>query len=74
MDRSWRSKTAWMFRPYGWRSGDVIAQIQHIDLPPDVQRSNLAIGLYRPDTNARLPVTVDGQPIGDQVLLSEVQP
>jgi hypothetical protein len=58
----------------GWRSGDVIVQIQHIDLPPDVQHSTLAIGLYRPDTNSRLPVTLDGQPTGDQVLLSEVQP
>ncbi|NTU63500.1 MAG: hypothetical protein HGB05_08865 [Chloroflexi bacterium] len=59
---------------YGWRSGDVIAQIHHIDLPPAVQLSNIAIGLYNPDSNTRLPVTVEGQPRGDRLMVGEVQP
>jgi hypothetical protein len=59
---------------YGWRRGDVIAQLQHIDLPPDVGAPEIAIGLYNPVTSERLPVTVNGQPAGDYLLLREVQP
>ena len=59
---------------YGWRSGDIIAQIQHIDLPPDLPAIEIAIGLYNPATGERLPVTVNGQPAGDRLLLREVQP
>ena len=56
---------------YGWRSGDVIAQVQHIDLPPDLEKGAVAIGLYNPDTNTRLPVTVDGQTT-NRLLLTEL--
>jgi hypothetical protein len=59
---------------YGWHSGDVIAQIHHVDLPAGIQAFQIAIGLYNPATSERLPVTVDGQPASDHLLLREVQP
>ena len=59
---------------YGWRSGDVIAQVHHIALPPDIQSPEIAIGLYNPATNVRLPVTVEEKSAGDRLLLSEVRP
>jgi hypothetical protein len=59
---------------FGWRAGDVIAQVHRINLPAAAQYSNIAVGLYDPDSNARLPVTVAGQPGGDRLLLSERQP
>ena len=60
--------------PFGWRSGDVIMQVHHIDLPSAAPYSRIAVGLYNPDSNMRLPVTVAGQPGGDRLLLSEAQP
>ncbi len=60
--------------PYGWRQGDVIVQVHHIDLPAAASYSNIALGLYNPDTNMRLPVTVAGQPVGDRLLLSGARP
>jgi hypothetical protein len=59
---------------YGWRAGDAIAQIQHIELPSDLSTAEIAIGLYNPATNERLPIMVDGQLIGDRLLLREAQP
>jgi hypothetical protein len=56
---------------YGWRTGDVIAQVHHIDLPPDLRKGALTIGLYNPDTNARLPVTINGETT-DRLLLAEL--
>jgi hypothetical protein len=52
----------------------VIAQIYHIDLLSKVEGSEIAIGLYNPASNIRLPVTVAGQPAGDRLLLRKVQP
>jgi hypothetical protein len=59
---------------YSWHSGDVIAQVHQIDLPPDIERSEIAIGLYNPASNTRLPVTVSGQLRGNRLILSKVQP
>ena len=56
---------------FGWRGGDVIAQVHHIALPSDLETGALAIGLYNPDTNSRLPVTVNGK-ITDRLLLTEL--
>ncbi len=56
---------------YGWRSGDVIAQIHHIELPPEVESPEIAVGLYNPDTNTRLPVTVNGE-ITDRLVLTQL--
>lgn len=41
--------------PGFWRAGDVIAQVHYLPLP-DLSRVEIAIGLYNPDTGARLPV------------------
>jgi hypothetical protein len=59
---------------YGWRSGDVIAQVHHIELLPDLLADEIAIGLYNPATSARLPVVLEGRPAGDRLVLREVQP
>jgi hypothetical protein len=56
---------------YGWRGGDVIAQIHHINLPPDLESGMVAIGLYNPDANTRLPVTVNGETT-DRLLLTQL--
>jgi hypothetical protein len=59
---------------YGWHSGDMIAQVHQIDLPPAGQKYDVAIGFYNPDSGTRLPVTLHGQPDGDRLVLSEAQP
>jgi hypothetical protein len=51
----------------GWRSGDVFAQVQHLDRPSNV--ASIAIGLYRPDTGQRLPVIVDGREVDQRLVL-----
>ena len=56
---------------YGWRSGDVIAQVQHLELPQDFTTGALTIGLYNPATNARLPASFEGQ-LADRLLLTEL--
>jgi hypothetical protein len=56
---------------YGWRAGDVIAQVHHLVLPPDLEKGAVAIGLYNPDTGIRLPVTIDGQTT-DRLLLTQL--
>jgi hypothetical protein len=59
---------------FGWRKGDVILQIHQLDLPSGPEGHEIAIGLYDPVTNTRLPVAVAGQPADDRLLLREVQP
>jgi hypothetical protein len=56
---------------FGWRGGDVIAQVHRIAVPPDLAGGAVAIGLYNPDTSARLPVTSDSQAT-DRLLLTEL--
>ncbi len=56
--------------PFGWRSGDVVAQIQHLALPSDVEHVQVQIGLYNTDTGERLPVIVDGQAVDQRLLLN----
>ncbi len=42
--------------PFGWQSGDVIAQIHRLTVPDSVTQADISIGLYNPDSGARLPV------------------
>ena len=42
--------------PFGWRTGDVIAQVHHLNLPVSPEQMSIEIGLYNPDTGVRLPV------------------
>jgi len=60
--------------PYDWRSGDLIAQVHKIKVPPQATSAWLEIGLYNADSGERLPVTVNGHSLGDRVLLQELQP
>jgi hypothetical protein len=56
---------------YGWRSGDLIAQIHRIELPSDLENGAVAIGLYNPAAGTRLPVTFNGETT-DHLLLTEL--
>jgi hypothetical protein len=53
---------------FGWRNGDVIAQVQQLQIPATADK--VAIGFYNPDSEARLPVTVNGESQGDRLLLN----
>jgi hypothetical protein len=57
--------------PFGWRAGDLIAQVHHLALPPQSNASTIAIGLYNPDSGVRLPIVVDGHEV-DQLVLKQV--
>ncbi len=43
-----------------YHAGDVIVQVQRLSVP-DIARAKIAIGLYNPDTGARLPVEAGDQ-------------
>jgi hypothetical protein len=60
-----------MSQPSAGVPGDVIAQVHRIELPSDLVKGAIAIGLYNPDTNVRLPVTSDGQ-LSDHLLLTQL--
>ncbi len=50
-----------------WQQGDLIRQRLRLSLPDGVQRQNyrIYVGLYRPDTGARLAATANGRPLSD---------
>jgi len=50
--------------PFGWRPGDVIAQLHRLTLPKTITHTEIAIGLYNPDSGARLPAGA-----GDQFII-----
>lgn len=52
-----------------WPAGAVVQEVIWLNLPPDIPpgRYNLYIGLYRPDTGARLPLRNDAS--GENALL-----
>ena len=60
---------------YGWRPGDVIAQISRLDLtqasdlPPAY---SIEIGLYHPGSGERLPVSAGGREINHRLLLKHI--
>ena len=57
--------------PFGWRAGDLIAQAHHLVLPRQSNVYTITIGLYNPDSGARLPAVVDGHEV-DQLVLKQV--
>jgi hypothetical protein len=60
---------------YGWRAGDLFAQVNRLSLPADTTPAALTLGFYDPATGTRLSVSVNGQSLGDQLALSpEVVP
>lgn len=55
----------------GWHPGDWMAQINRLSVPPQTGPLWLEIGLYNPDSNARLAVTFNGQKT-DRLLLKQI--
>ncbi len=51
----------------GWRAGDVLVQVHHLDRP--AQATSVELGLYHPDTGQRLPVIVDGREVDQRLSL-----
>jgi hypothetical protein len=58
--------------PFGWRAGDIIAQVQHIDLPSNVAAQSIALGLYNSATQQRVPVVVDSREVDQQLILKQL--
>ncbi len=56
--------------PFGWRAGDMIAQLQHVSVPRDAPIIAVAIGLYNPDSGQRLLFNAMSGSLNDQLLLS----
>ena len=59
---------------FGWRAGDVIAQVHRLVLPNQPSQMSFEIGLYKLDTGERLPINVGERAVGDRLLLEESQP
>jgi hypothetical protein len=57
---------------FGWRSGDLIAQIHHLALPDRSGTYWIEIGLYNVDSGHRLPVMLAGREIDHRLLLYQV--
>ena len=58
-----------------WTPGLAMQDLYTMDLPQDAPASlQLAVGLYDPKTDERLPVTQNGQPVGDRLFLSLTAP
>ena len=49
-----------------WQPGEFLVTEHRLRVPPD---TTVTVGIYEPATTVRLPVTVDGQPVGDSVRL-----
>lgn len=54
-----------------WHTGDWIVQVNRVTLPPDLKHVAVAIGLYNPETNARLPIKLNDQTT-DHLLLRQI--
>jgi 4-amino-4-deoxy-L-arabinose transferase-like glycosyltransferase len=57
-----------------WRASDVFVQLHDVPLDPGLApgRYHLEVGLYTQAGGERFPVRLDGQPIGDRLLLAPV--
>jgi hypothetical protein len=60
---------------WDWQAGDVVAQIHRFQLNPDLGAGPIAleVGIYRRSDWVRLPVLVDGDIVGDSVLLQSLE-
>ncbi len=58
-----------------WTPGLAMQDLYSLDVPQDAPASlQLAVGLYDPKTEERLPLTENGQPAGDRLFLSLTAP
>ncbi|MFN8598619.1 MAG: hypothetical protein U0559_20840, partial [Anaerolineae bacterium] len=55
-----------------WRSGDYIAQINHLTLPDQPGSFWIEIGLYNRESGERVPVLIDGREVARRLLLKQV--
>jgi mannosyltransferase len=66
----------WLRPTQGWRTGEVLTDRYLMTLPPELPAGlyRLVVGLYRPESGERLPVTFrgEGQP-HDQLLLTTLR-
>jgi len=58
-----------------WQKGEIVKDEWREPIPTDVPPGTyeLRVGLYDPISGERLPITQDGQPIGDSILLNVVE-
>jgi hypothetical protein len=56
---------------YGWRAGDILVQVHHLDRP--AQAGSVELGLYHPDTGQRLPVIVNGREVNQPLILKTLE-
>ena len=58
-----------------WRAGDVFVQLHDLPLPEDLPPGlyHLEIGLYTQADGSRFPILVDGEGVGDRLLLEPVE-
>jgi hypothetical protein len=54
---------------YGWRAGDLFAQVNRVTLPEPGDAVSLAVGFYDPASDTRLSVHANGQRTADQLVL-----
>jgi hypothetical protein len=57
---------------FGWRAGDIIAQVNRLGLPPASGAVWIQVGLYNAETGARLPVIVDGHEVDSRLWLRQI--
>lgn len=59
-----------------WQAGDVVPDEHVLAIPPSLPEGpfSLAVGMYRPDTLERLPVTGPAGPLPDGRILLDVRP
>ena len=57
---------------YGWREGDVIAQLHRLTLPAGRDPVWIEIGFYNIETGERLPVIADGREVDRRLVLKRL--
>ncbi len=78
LDASGERLTGWDGRPllghyptYIWQPGESLLDYWVLPIPADIPAgaASIRIGIYDPLSGERLPVTVDGEPVGDGLLI-----
>ncbi len=55
-----------------WQPGEYLRTLHTLEIPPGESTLVLSAGLYNPDTQVRLPISLDGAPAGDAVPLTSL--
>jgi hypothetical protein len=57
-----------------WTPGQTVSDHHGVLIPPEVPPGEyvLTVGMYQPQSGERLPVTIDGTPVGDRLPLSTI--